>query len=88
MKSGALLIGVDSGNEVDMPALCVMKHENGRYEVLRLFTGDEAKMVYDLLTGGKETEDDQCYGCDYLGESCVGEGCGKLDETKKEADDE
>lgn len=84
MKSGALLIGVDSGDGIDMPVLCVMKHENGRYETLNSFTGDEAKRVYDLLTG----EDDQCHGCDYLGESCVGEGCGKLDETKKEADDE
>lgn len=27
-------------------------------------------------------KEDSCNGCDYLGESCVGEGCGKLTERK------
>ena len=28
-------------------------------------------------------KDDPCNGCDYLGESCVGEGCGKLTKRKE-----
>lgn len=33
-------------------------------------------------------KDDPCNGCDYLGESCAGEGCGKLTVRKEgEADD-
>lgn len=54
MKSGCLMIGVDPGGEGSLPVITVFKNEgNGSYSVLKSFTGEEAEVLYKVLTSKK-----------------------------------